>query len=777
MNQHSAALLSMGVSLVALMLGADTALAAGLPSAGGFVAGHGAIGKAARSLTVTQSSITGIIDWNSFSIGKHESVTFDNGAGATLNRVTGGNLSRIAGSLNATGSLYLLNSSGMIVSGTGRIVTGGDFVASGGAFADDWRRFASADGRIVNRGSIASGGAAKLVGGSIVNVGTISASRVKLRAADGAVVAGGSIDAVGSARHGAHIRVISDNGETRVTGTLSARNRDGSGGLIETSGHRVAIGGAIDAGDGGTWLVDPENLTVDATAAKTIDNSLNAGTSVTLKTTATGASGPGTTASGTGNIVIASGLAWNTAATLRLDAYHSIIVKKAVNVAGRGGVTLLTGDGGTSGSVAFESGSFIFDNLSSVLSIGGTRFTLVGSLATLAHDIAARPTGDYALAANYDAKADGTYARSPIATTFSGVFNGLGNTISDLSIGAAQLTNVGLFASVAAQGTVENLSLANANIVGGTAVGALVGANAGMLKDDSVAGMVNGDTYVGGMAGTNEGKIDGVSSSAAVEDQHGTQQPGNTHSLVGGLVGFNESSGLIEYSSASGSVTATNSSDVAGLAGRNSGTVEDSDATGAVHGFNAVGGLAGNSNGTVEDSWASGAVQGMRYAGGLIGFSDIGLVEESFASGLVVADTGGKDEGGLVGYLAGSAELLNCYATGAVKGNKGAGGLVGLNEAKIQDAYATGAVSGRANVGGAIGENAGTLSSLYWDKKTSGTSIGVGLQDAGAKGSAVARTTAKFRAALPSGFSSSIWAIDPSINHGFPYLIALASSY
>ena len=66
------------------------------------------------------------IDWIGFSIGGKSRVSFDNGSGATPNRVTGGNLSRIAGSLHATGSLYLINSQGVIVSGTGKVITGGN---------------------------------------------------------------------------------------------------------------------------------------------------------------------------------------------------------------------------------------------------------------------------------------------------------------------------------------------------------------------------------------------------------------------------------------------------------------------------------------------------------------------------------------------------------------------------------------------------------------------------------------------------------------------------
>ena len=79
-----------------------------LPQGGHFVAGSGSIGTQGLTETITQSSQRGIIDFNSFSIGKSGTVKINNGAGATLDRVTGGgSLSQIMGTLSATGSVYL----------------------------------------------------------------------------------------------------------------------------------------------------------------------------------------------------------------------------------------------------------------------------------------------------------------------------------------------------------------------------------------------------------------------------------------------------------------------------------------------------------------------------------------------------------------------------------------------------------------------------------------------------------------------------------------------
>ncbi len=83
-----------------------------LPTNGNVVSGAATVGAPSNgTLTVTQSSSKAIVDWNSFSIGQGGTVNFDNGNGATLNRVTGSAASAINGNLNATGSVYLVNSS------------------------------------------------------------------------------------------------------------------------------------------------------------------------------------------------------------------------------------------------------------------------------------------------------------------------------------------------------------------------------------------------------------------------------------------------------------------------------------------------------------------------------------------------------------------------------------------------------------------------------------------------------------------------------------------
>ena len=60
---------------------------------------------------------TGVINWNSFNMAKGESLKFALGENSLLNRVTGGNLSTLAGTINATGNggLFIVNPAGITV--------------------------------------------------------------------------------------------------------------------------------------------------------------------------------------------------------------------------------------------------------------------------------------------------------------------------------------------------------------------------------------------------------------------------------------------------------------------------------------------------------------------------------------------------------------------------------------------------------------------------------------------------------------------------------------
>ena len=138
----------------------------------------------ANSVLVKQTTEHGIVRWTDFSLAQGSKLTFaqpDAGA-ATLNIVTGPNASLLAGTLQSTGSVFLVNASGITITPTGQIETGANFVASSLAISDaDFMnglyRFNGKGGAVVNQGRIsaAQGAAVVLLGGSASNEGLIDA--------------------------------------------------------------------------------------------------------------------------------------------------------------------------------------------------------------------------------------------------------------------------------------------------------------------------------------------------------------------------------------------------------------------------------------------------------------------------------------------------------------------------------------------------------------------------------------------------------------------------
>ncbi len=426
--------------------------------------------------------------------------------------------------------------------------------------------------------------------------------------------------------------------------------------------------------------------------------------------------GSGSLAAQTANIVVASGVTWTSTSVLTLDAYESVTLNSTISVGGTGGASLVTNDGGTGGVLSFgPKGKVTFEDLASNLTINSAAYTLVSNLSTLADDIFANPTSNFALAANYDATSDGTYSVSPVTTTLDGAFEGLGNTISHLSVrDPVQGHKVGLFSDIGASGEVADLNLTAAHIVANNAgpVGGIVGQNDGMLTRDSVAGLISAHgknfNQVGALAGVNNGTITNSHATARVESGSG-------------FVGTNN--GSISYSYSTGAVVGGSTG---GLVGRNSGYISASFATGSVT-FSGTtgdnGGLVADNSGTITDCYATGAV-------------------------------------------------WSNFKLGAI------GGLIGSNGATISFSYSTGQVNGGGAVdyvGGFVGydQTAGEIADSYWDTTTSGiTDSGAGagnrLNDPGITG----MTTSQLQAGLPEGFSDSIWSERENINGGLPYLLA-----
>ena len=155
---------SLRVAILASSMLSGGALAQSLPTGGTVVAGGARISSNGTTTTVTQSTDKAVIDWRGFDVGAGHGVVFAQpGSGsATLNRVTGGAGSTIAGSLTSNGAVSLVNPNGIAITATGAIRTGGGFVAStldiaNADFMAGKLSFAGTGGSVSNAGRISAG--------------------------------------------------------------------------------------------------------------------------------------------------------------------------------------------------------------------------------------------------------------------------------------------------------------------------------------------------------------------------------------------------------------------------------------------------------------------------------------------------------------------------------------------------------------------------------------------------------------------------------------------
>jgi hypothetical protein len=353
--------------------------------------------------------------------------------------------------------------------------------------------------------------------------------------------------------------------------------------------------------------------------------------------------------------------------------------------------------------------------------------------------------------------------------TFYGNFDGLDNTISGLIIARTNEDYIGLFGYTENTSNISNLILANVNISGNYAVGALVGENYGTISNCYSSGTVEGMYAAGGLVGSNEAGSISYSDSSVNVSIIGWGEWG------GGLVGYNYST--ISNSFATGEVTSIDGSQLGGLVGwQHAGTISDSYATGSVEGSTYLGGLVGYGAGNITNSYAAGNVIGNKnwsYSlGGFAGAQD-GNIVSCYASGDV---TGEGYLGGLVGENWG--DIDDSYALGTVTGDQDwsydIGGLIGYtNSGIITNCYSIGQVisdTGYETVGGMVGNDVGSaIIASYWNTETSSQP-----SSDGGEGRTTAEMTYPYADNTYIDWDfATIWSSDEaySINNGYPYLL------
>lgn len=231
--------------------------------------------------------------------------------------------------------------------------------------------------------------------------------------------------------------------------------------------------------------------------------------------------------------------------------------------------------------------------------------------------------------------------------TFSGHFDGNGHRIFGFAL-TGPGSKCGLFRYLETGAVVENLDVEGSVVPGGDQekAGGIAGVNEGTILNCTFRGIVTGENFVGGIAGTNEegGIISGCTNYGQVSG----------HWKTGGVAGSSE--GVLESCINEGAVNTDEElldaekdedmsvnldglesglsadivSDAGGIAGYSSGTIlscVNKGDVGCLHMGSNIGGIAGRQDGFLEECKNEGIVIGSRNVAGIAGYFEPYLEE------------------------------------------------------------------------------------------------------------------------------------------------------
>ncbi|MEY4003101.1 MAG: hypothetical protein RIT07_1143, partial [Bacteroidota bacterium] len=439
------------------------------------------------------------------------------------------------------------------------------------------------------------------------------------------------------------------------------------------------------------------------------------------------------TVTGASTITVSSAITWSTNQTLTLKATGNITINTTISAsASFAGLNIYYGGSdastaataGTSYSIVQSNRSKIqLSGNSPILKIANETFTVYNSLAALTTAMNAATSSTRA-AISTDLSLTQTYSKSLFDITFTGVFDGLGNTIDGLTIrnsgGASTKQNLGLFSQF--QGaTVRNLGITNIDIItsstaaGSTGTEYRIGGLVGNVGDASLSSGYSGSAYTSRIEAVwSSGNISTANNYVTDDASNGDRQK---FFFGGGIVG-SQNNGTLNmtrcYSTANVSTAGTYTNNLA------------------------IGGLVGDVGlNTLLPSPHTTTTS----------TSIIFSLSKSYTTGSVLSGTYGAyyGTGGLVGVI---------FSTGST----------------ISDCYSWGSAVSTGSFGGLIGYcHGGTLSEIYTTQSTGG-SIYASTQNLHTH---VTGTSPSSGTTLPSGFSSLTWS---KANNEKPLLIDLEAS-
>ncbi|WP_319413341.1 GLUG motif-containing protein [uncultured Cohaesibacter sp.] len=761
----------MSFLLASSALTALPASAAGLlPSGGNVAAGAAAIRSDGSAMTITQASQQAIVNWNSFSIGAGNSVTFvqPDRSSAILNRVTGSTGTSIAGSLSANGQVYLVNPNGIAITSSGTVKVGGGFVASTLGITDedflDGSLTFNGDGAsasVSNEGviTVGRGGYAALMGGTVSNDGLVSVPLGKIGLGSGEQI---TLD-------------LSGDGFMQVA-LPTEDDAEGDGALVENSGKLSANGGSVVMKAATAREAARQAINMSGVVeAKTMSgqNGLiviggGAGGSVTVsgKVTASASKGKGGSikvsgaeidlvgaeldASGQagGGSVLVGGLKHGADGMQRANVTNvdaDTVIRADATGEGDGGEVVVWSDEltrfeGTITALGAGSGSGGDAEVSGKQQLDYQGFTDLsaasGQFGTLLLDPYNITISDDGNGSSFTASADDSTLLTSVLEAALGSANvtvstGSGGTQDgDITVASAIEWDAGTVLTLdAANDIIINADISVNGAAGGleliTAAGDYsLGSDASVnFASTSASLTING---VGYTLLDNMADLDAIDGVSAVDGSAITQF-GDGLSGHYALAGDLDASAVVYSGAVVGQYFGSDfSGSFAGLGHTISGlTIRNANASDGYYG------LFGASRGTIRnvglvdgaldlENASSGVTAGL-----LVAEQNGGAISDVFASGsvkLLSSDSGASYAGGLVGYLNGGS-VSNSYSTASVNaetaGYSYAGGLVGIvNDGVLSYVHASGDVTASSNgdqalAGGLIASTVGTVENAY----------------------------------------------------------------
>jgi filamentous hemagglutinin family protein len=452
-------------------------------------------------------------------------------------------------------------------------------------------------------------------------------------------------------------------GTVHVGGTLDASAPNGGhGGFIETSAAHVKIATAANittaapAGNTGTWLIDPVDFTIAEGSAALTTSGIGASTLSTSLGSSNVSIATSATTGGNGDIFVNSAVSWS-ANKLTLNAHRNININANLNATSTASLALNYGLGavaaGNTSNITTAPGAVVnlpagttnfttqqgsngavktYTVITSLGLAGSTTTTDLQGMGNLSADM------NYALGSNIDAAPTALWnggagfmpigsGEAPLGKPFISTFDGLGHTISSLTINRPLSDSVGLFGRSTNSSSIRNVSLVDARVTGRSGVGGLVGTlwnNSTIWNSNATGGATVGTYKAGGLVGNMQGDASNERTTVSQSYATGTVSGMNN---IGGLVGSMGVNTDVSNSYATGAVASTGTH-AGGLVGGLSGTISNSYATGAVSGKVNVGGLVGWNLGEVSNSYATGTLTGSNVDG-LVGLN-AGSVNSSY---------------------------------------------------------------------------------------------------------------------------------------------------